>query len=167
MRFGNDQLTERVMIRDMGKGNRDIEIVFGNPIIVTQRYDEGLATLENFTHPKAAENDYYPEGAFGYSATLPSILRFQHPVEFHAIWLKKHRSSEFYLKNSAANYLISGYLGGKLVLQAQVLASSILWKHYQPHETLIIDLLVIPPGVDFDNLLVGVDMGSEELMIKQ
>ena len=35
MRFNNDQLTERVMIREMGQGNRDIELVFGNPIIVT------------------------------------------------------------------------------------------------------------------------------------
>ena len=126
-----------------------------------------MATLDNFTNPRAAENDYYPDGAFGYSSTQPSILRFRHPVEFHAIWLKKHRSTEFYLKNSAANYLVSAYLDGKLVLQAQVLASSILWKHYQPHETLLIDMLVIPPGMDFDNLLVGVDMGSEELMIKQ
>ena len=34
-RFHNDQLIERVMVKEMGKGIREIEIWFDNPIIVT------------------------------------------------------------------------------------------------------------------------------------
>lgn len=138
-RFANDQLTDRFLIKEMGSGSRAMEIIFGDPIIVTQRNDEGLATLDNMTHPKAAEDEYYPEGAFGYSSTIPSVMRFRHPVVLHSMWLKKHRSSEFYLKNSIAAFYVSAYLDGKLVLQAQVTATSLLWKYYQPAETLVID----------------------------
>ncbi len=35
-----------------------------------------------------------------------------------------------------------------------------------PNEYLIIDKLVIPPGMDMDNLVLQVDMFSEEYLIK-
>ena len=34
-RFSNDQLIDRVMVKEMGRGIRDIQISFENPIIVT------------------------------------------------------------------------------------------------------------------------------------
>ena len=49
-RFHNDQLIERVMVKEMGKGIREIEIWFDYPITVTQRFDEGLLTHKNFTN---------------------------------------------------------------------------------------------------------------------
>ena len=46
------------------------------------------------------------------------------------------------------------------------MASSNQWKHYSVHESLIIDRIVLAPGVDIDNLLVGVDFGSVEDLIE-
>jgi hypothetical protein len=34
-RFNNDQLTARTMVRQMGRGNRDLEIRFANPIMIS------------------------------------------------------------------------------------------------------------------------------------
>lgn len=64
------------MVKEMGKGIREIEIWFDYPITVTQRYDEGLLTHKNFTNQKIIENDQYPEGAFAYSQTVPMVLNF-------------------------------------------------------------------------------------------
>lgn len=42
-----------------------------------------------------------------------------------------------------------------------------MWKYYQPPETVVIDKLVIPPGLDMDNFLFGVNLKSEELLIQE
>ena len=52
-----------------------------------------------------------------------------------------------------------------MVLNATIMANSNQWKHYSAHEPLIIDRLVTAPGVDMDNLLVGVGVGSLEELI--
>lgn len=56
-----------MMVKEMGKGIRDIQLSFENPIIISQRLDEGLLTPQNFTSPKKAFEEYYPEGSFAYS----------------------------------------------------------------------------------------------------
>ena len=68
------------MIKDMGKGLDEVEIMFKNPIIVSSRYDEDLITAANFTHPKKAWEDSFPEGAFAYSPILVVDMRFRKPV---------------------------------------------------------------------------------------
>lgn len=35
-----------------------------------------------------------------------------------------------------------------------------------PSDTLVVDRIVIPPGMDMDNLVLQVDMFSEELLVK-
>ena len=153
------------MIEDGGQGTSDLHVRFRNPILVSQRYDEGLITIHNFTHPKKAMEDGYPEGAFGYSPILPMDMNFHKPVQFHSVYLKKHRSSDFYRKNSVGTFEVLAYLNNRLVLNATLMASSNQWKHYSPHESLIVDRLVLAPGLDIDNLLTGVDIRSEESLI--
>ena len=51
-RFEQDQLTDRVMVKDMGKGVSAVELSFENPIVISQRFDEELLTPANFTNPK-------------------------------------------------------------------------------------------------------------------
>jgi len=34
-RFNNDQLIARIMVKQMGRGNRDMEIRFQNPIMIS------------------------------------------------------------------------------------------------------------------------------------
>ena len=65
--YENDHLTDRVMIREMGKGLKAAYLYFDNPIIITTRKDELLMGPANFTNPKKAREDEYPDGPFGYS----------------------------------------------------------------------------------------------------
>jgi len=53
-----------------------------------------------------------------------------------------------------------------MVLNATIMASSNQWKHYSAHESLVIDRIVMTPGLDVDNLLVGVNLGSVEDLIE-
>jgi len=53
-----------------------------------------------------------------------------------------------------------------MVLNATVMADNLQWKQYSPQEFLILDKLVIPPGMDMDNLLLQVDMHSEEYYLE-
>ena len=49
-------------------------------------------------------------------------------------------------------------MGDKLVLQAQVVLFSNMWKQFVPTEQgVIIDRLVIPSMADFDSMLIGID----------
>jgi hypothetical protein len=64
----------------MGKGIDEVEIIFNNPIVVSSRQDEGLVTVSNFTHPKKAMEDSYPDGAFAYSQILSMDMNFRKPV---------------------------------------------------------------------------------------
>jgi len=118
------------------------------------------------THPKTALDDHYPEGAYGYTLIDSMIMNFKKPVQLHSMYLKKHRSTEFYLKNSVTNFIIEGHLNGKQVMTAFVQAFSNQWKMYTPKDDLIVDQLIFPPGMDIDNLLLGIDMNSEESMIQ-
>ena len=52
------------------------------------------------------------------------------------------------------------------MLNATIMANSNQWKHYSAHEPLVIDRLVTAPGLDIDNLLVGVAVGSLEELIE-
>jgi hypothetical protein len=76
------------MVKEMGKGIRDIELSFENPITVSRRHDEGLLTPANFTNPKKAQEEDYPEGAFGYSQILPMTINFHRPLQFASVFLK-------------------------------------------------------------------------------
>ena len=49
-----------------------------------------------------------------------------------------------------------------MVLNATVVANTEQWKQYSPQDFLILDKLVIPPGMAMDSLLLQVDMQSEE-----
>jgi hypothetical protein len=44
--------------------------------------------IENFTHPKKAKEDNYPEKSFGYSPILPIVINFDRPVQLSQMWLK-------------------------------------------------------------------------------
>ena len=52
-RFETDQLTDRLLVKEI-YGIRSVEVQFDDPIIVTQRLDEGLLTLKNLSMPKQA-----------------------------------------------------------------------------------------------------------------
>ena len=47
-RFLQDQIVGRSMVRDMGFGIDLLEISFENSVIVTQRFDEYLLTMDDF-----------------------------------------------------------------------------------------------------------------------
>lgn len=49
--FIHDQLVNKQMVRDMGRGVKDVEVIFENPIIVTSRQDEHSILPEHFTRP--------------------------------------------------------------------------------------------------------------------
>jgi hypothetical protein len=166
-RFATDQLTDRLMVKEMGSGIRAVEIRFDEPIMVTQRLDEGLLTLQNFSNPSGAEKDYYPDGAFGYTQVVPMALNFGRPLMLESVYLKQHRAPNFYLKNAVGLFNVKGFLENKLVLNATIQAGNLQWKQYLPADILVLDRLVIPPGMDMDNLILQVDMNSEEYLIKE
>lgn len=68
------------MVSEMGRGIRTVKIAFENPVIVSQRFDEGLVKIEQFQNPKKAYEEFYPEGSFAYSQVLPMVLRFERPL---------------------------------------------------------------------------------------
>lgn len=153
------------MVKEMGSGIRDVQIYFENPIVVTQRQDEGLLGPDDFVSPNVANKEEYPSGSFGYSQSIPMSMRFPRPLQLHSLYLKQHRSADHYLNNSAGIYNIQGFLESRLVLNVTILANNLIWRQYLPSEFLIVDRLVLPPGLDIDNLLLQVDMNSEEYYI--
>jgi len=82
--------------------------------------DEGLLTVNNFTNPTVAEEEYYPEGSYAYSQNVPMALNFGRPLILQSVYLKQHRPPNFYLKNSVGLYNVKGYLDNELVLNATV-----------------------------------------------
>ena len=46
-----------------------------------------------------------------------------------------------------------------------IMASNIVWKQYGPSDFLVLDRLVIPAGVDIDNLLLKIDSPSLDYLI--
>lgn len=89
------------MVRDMGYGIDLIEISFENSVIVTQRFDEYLLTVDDFQNSDQVKEDMYPDGAFAYTQTTPNSIHFNKAVKFKSMFLKKHRSPNFYNKNDA------------------------------------------------------------------
>ena len=78
--------------------------------------------MKDFTNPEAVKSEPfpYPTGPYGYSPFLPMDMRFQRPLRVKGFYLKKHRSPDFYLKNSFGQFEVQGYLNGKLALNATV-----------------------------------------------
>lgn len=149
----------------MGSGIRDVQIYFENPIIVTQRQDEGLFGPDDFESASVAIKEEYPSGSFGYSQATPMSMRFHRPLQLHSMYIKQHRSADHYLNNSAGIYYIQAFLEDKLVLNVTIFANNLIWRQYLPTDFLIIDRLVLPPGLDIDNLMLQVDMNSQEYHI--
>jgi len=79
------------------------------------------------------------------------------------MYLKKHRDSEFWKQESQGVFEVKAYKRNKLVLDISTLSNNLVWKQYLPAETLVVDKLIIPPGMDLDNLFVGVGGSYEEL----
>jgi hypothetical protein len=131
-RFKSDQLSERIMVKDMGGGNREVEIRFDDPIIITSRRDEGLLTPKNFSHPQVAYNEDYPDGAFAYSLNVPMALNFPRPLHFESIYLKAHRDPKFFQKSTIVPFNVQAFLGNQLVMNVTIHASSLVWKKYMP-----------------------------------
>lgn len=101
-RYVDDQLSDRIFLVEFGTGVRKAEIRLKNPVIISQRYDEDMVKIEDFVNPDAVTKETFPfpAGPYGYSPFLPMDLRFQRPLRVQGFYLKKHRSPDFYLKNS-------------------------------------------------------------------
>jgi hypothetical protein len=94
------------------------------------------------------------------------IIRFKHPYKLHSMWLKKHRDSQFWNAHSQQDFNVVGKLNDKVALNVTISADNHVWRQYQPYETLVLDQLIIPPGMDLDNLFLSVDSNSDEYHIK-
>jgi len=79
--FAEDQLADRIMLREMGNGVRDVVIRFENPVVITQRNSEKFLNANNFSKPEALESEKYPSGAYAYSQLLPMVINFERPVK--------------------------------------------------------------------------------------
>lgn len=115
---------------------------------------------ENLTEQGLAERSFYPNGTYGYSMSpsVPAVIAFQRPVQLHYMYLKQHRSPQYFMKKSYGHHEIRGYFNGKLVLQGSVVLFSNLWKQFMPAESgVVVDKVVLPSMVDFDSMMVGVD----------
>lgn len=166
-RFLADQLVDRVMLRNMGSGFRDVLITFQTPLIVTSRNDEGIAIAENFTNPKAAKRENYPQGAFGYSQMEDLVLKLNRPMVLLSFYMKMHRDSRFWNMVSQKEKRVLAYLDGELVLNATVSTFNNIWIQVIPQNNLMIDKLVLPPETDIDNLELGSDTIGEEEFIRE
>ena len=87
---------------------------------MTRRLDEGLLTLQNLSNPAQAEQDYYPDGAFGYSQEVPMAMNFDRPLVLKSVYLKQHRAPSFYLKNNIGLFNVKGFFQNKVVLNATI-----------------------------------------------
>ena len=94
-------------------------------------------------------------------------MNFGRPLVLESLYLKEHRQPSFYLKNAVGLFNVNGFLENKLVLNVTIQAGNLQWKQYIPSDFLVLDRLVIPPGMDMDNLILQVDMNSEEYLIQE
>ena len=65
--YNDDQIVNRMIMKDMGKGSQIAAIRFRNPLLVSSRRVEHLVELTNLTHPQKAYREGYPSGAYAYS----------------------------------------------------------------------------------------------------
>jgi hypothetical protein len=93
------------------------------------------------------------------------VINFHRPLQISHLYLKAHRAPNFYLKNNHGIFNVQGFLGDRLALNATIYTNNQIWKQYSPQEYLILDKLIIPAGMDIDNLMLQVDMHSEEFLI--
>ena len=47
-----------------------------------------------------AKVDGYPEGAYAYSQLMPMSIKFERPLKLHSLYLKKHRDSQYWAKET-------------------------------------------------------------------
>jgi len=90
------------------------------------------------------------------------VLNFERPVKLVSVFLKKHRDMNFYLKKSGIVTEVQTYFQGHLTMNASIIVYNDMWKLYAPQEELLMDKLVIPAGIDMDNLLIDVSETSVE-----
>jgi hypothetical protein len=68
------------------------------------------------------------------------------------MYLKMHRDSQFWNKETEQFFTIKGFLKGELVLTFNAHVNNRMWIKYDLHKHAYIDKLVIPPGMDIDNI---------------
>ena len=119
------------MVRDMPQGIKDVVITFENPIIISTRRDVNTQTLLDLAKPESAIRDEYPEGAYGYSQLKPIVMKFERPLRLRSFFLKKHRDSQYWANETMGLAPVIGYYDGKVVLNATIMAHSLIWKNYE------------------------------------
>lgn len=114
--------------------------------------------------PENAMKDGFPKTSFSYSQMTPMSIRFKKPYNLQYFWMKKHRDSQYWNKADRDTFHVTAYRHGKLLLNATIVADTLHWRKYSPTESLVIDHIVFPPGVDVDNLFIyqGEIGGTEE-----
>lgn len=128
-----------------------IVIVFEDPVIVSARPLE----LNMIERPNWDEE--FPDGHYGYSLTRNVSIRFpKERLVLQSVFVKKHRSSQFFEKVSHGTFEILGLRHGKVVLRQKVILSSDAWCQLIPAVSgVTLDQLILPAGLDFDNLHVS------------
>ena len=97
----------------MGPNVGEMIIYFEQPVIVTQRTDEMLLDSDLYhMHPDMD----FPSGPFGYTQSTENIMSFNRPMKLVSIYLKQHRSPNFYLKTSSAMFWMQAFFQGEMVL---------------------------------------------------
>ena len=136
----------------MGQGLDAVEITFDQPIIISQRQDEHQISINHLLHPKEARKENFPEGAFAYTQLYPMIFNFKRPYKLMGLYLKMHRDSQFWNKETEQFFTIKGYLKGEEVLTFNVHANNRMWSKFDLHVHVFLDKLVVPAGMDVDNV---------------
>lgn len=113
----NPIIADKVIETAFGR-SRKIVVEFLTPVILTQEVFEDHVYAENLTEQTFAEKNFYPNGTYGYSMspTVPAVVTFQKPIQLHYLYLKQHRSPQYFMKKSYGHHEIKAYLNGKLVL---------------------------------------------------
>jgi hypothetical protein len=84
-------------------------------------------------------------------------MTFNRPMKLVSLFLKEHRSPNFYLHTSTGMYWMKAYLKDTLVLEIAFQAFNTEWKMYQPYESLIVDRVILAPGLDVDNMVIQIE----------
>ena len=59
-------------------------------------YSEELENPNDLIEAKYALKEHFPNGSFAYSSIYPIIIEFPTPVTFSFMYVKKHRSGEYF-----------------------------------------------------------------------
>jgi hypothetical protein len=63
-------------------------------------------------------------------------------------------------------FKVQAFLKGDLVMEADGTANNLEWKQYLASENLIIDNLVLSPGLDLDNLEISIEANMDSMASK-